>query len=192
MWLWSHHLLFWRKVANASEDPIRLLGHKSTLMAHGQPLIHQDLVVLLCKAPFQQVSPKPILMNVAIPPQIYNSTLAFVEHYTFFSAQLSSLSRSCWKAAQPSGVSITPCWICILSPSLSSKREHQQQRITRFNIHGTTILVLQNPHNAPWGLELLFAFLTVFCLNDPWELRVCVCEIYDTEWIYSFIPATSD
>ena len=50
-------------------------------MAHGQPLIHQDLVVLLCKAPFQQVSPKPILMNVAIPPQIYNSTLAFVEHY---------------------------------------------------------------------------------------------------------------
>lgn len=109
MWLWSHHLLFWRKVANASEDPIRLLGHKSTLMAHGQPLIHQDLVVLLCKAPFQQVSPKPILMNVAIPPQIYNSTLAFVEHYTFFSAQLSSLSRSCWMPTQPNS------WECILS-----------------------------------------------------------------------------
>ena len=36
---------------NAPQDTIGLLGHKATLLAHSQPVVHQDIQVLLCRAP---------------------------------------------------------------------------------------------------------------------------------------------
>ena len=41
--------------SNTPQDAIGL-GQKSTLLAHGQPVVHQDPQVLLCTAPLQQVS----------------------------------------------------------------------------------------------------------------------------------------
>ena len=45
---------------NAPQDAIGLLGHQATLLAHCQSVIHQDLQILLCRAPLQQaMSPNP-------------------------------------------------------------------------------------------------------------------------------------
>jgi len=45
------------------------LSHKGTLLAHGQPVIHKSIQVLLCSAPLQQVISQPVLMYVIIAPQ---------------------------------------------------------------------------------------------------------------------------
>lgn len=42
---------------NATLDPIGLLGHGGTLLAHSYPVFHQNPQVLLWRAPLQQVSP---------------------------------------------------------------------------------------------------------------------------------------
>lgn len=55
----------------------------------------------------------------------------------------------------------------------TAKRKHQQQRTTRFSVHGSAILVLQIPCKTCWGLELLFLLLSMFCLDGLWEFRVC-------------------
>ena len=39
------------------QDVTGLIGHKGTLLAHGQPVVHQDSQVLLHRARLQQVSP---------------------------------------------------------------------------------------------------------------------------------------
>ena len=39
-------------VPNAPQDTVGLLGHKSTLLAHGQLVVHQDPHILLCRAAF--------------------------------------------------------------------------------------------------------------------------------------------
>ena len=49
-------------LVNAPQETIGLLGHQSTLLAHGQPVVHQDPQVLLCRAPLQQVILYLILM----------------------------------------------------------------------------------------------------------------------------------
>ena len=49
-----------------------------TLMAHGQPVIHQDSQVLLRRASLQQVFSQPVLILVVFPSQVQGSTLAFV------------------------------------------------------------------------------------------------------------------
>ena len=46
------------------------LGHQGTLLAHSHLVGHQDPQVLLCRAPFQQLSPRPALMRALIPPQV--------------------------------------------------------------------------------------------------------------------------
>ena len=46
------HVLF-----NAPQDTVGLLGYKSTLMARGQPAVHQDTWILLRRASLEQVSP---------------------------------------------------------------------------------------------------------------------------------------
>jgi len=40
-------------LSNASQDTIGLLGLKGTLLAHGQPVVHQNTQALLHRAPFQ-------------------------------------------------------------------------------------------------------------------------------------------
>jgi len=47
---------------------IGLLGHKCTLLAHGQPVSHQDTQVPLCRAPLQHLIPQPVLVHAIIPP----------------------------------------------------------------------------------------------------------------------------
>jgi len=49
---------------NAPQATIGLLGCKDTLQAHGQPVVHQDTQVLLCRALLQQVSPSLALKHV--------------------------------------------------------------------------------------------------------------------------------
>ena len=44
------HALF-----NAPQDTIGLLGHKGTLLTHGQPVLHQDPQVFLCRALLSKV-----------------------------------------------------------------------------------------------------------------------------------------
>jgi len=48
----SGHALF-----NARQDTVGFLGHKGTMLARGLPVVYQDTQFLLCRAPFQQVSP---------------------------------------------------------------------------------------------------------------------------------------
>jgi len=43
-------------LSNTLQDTIGLLGHKGTLLAHGQAVAHQDPQVILCRAPVQQVT----------------------------------------------------------------------------------------------------------------------------------------
>jgi len=48
----------WPRVfLNTPQDTIGLLGHRGTLLAHSQPVFHQDTQVLLLRSLFQQVSP---------------------------------------------------------------------------------------------------------------------------------------
>ena len=46
-----------RALFDMPRDTIGLLGRKGTLQAHGQPAVHRDTQVLLCRAPLLQVSP---------------------------------------------------------------------------------------------------------------------------------------
>jgi len=40
---------------NALQDTNGLLSHRSMLLAHGYPAVHQDTQVLLCRGSLQQV-----------------------------------------------------------------------------------------------------------------------------------------
>ena len=64
---------------HASQDTICFLGHKGTLLTHGQPVVHQNTQVLLLRALLQQLIPKPILILMVIPSNMQDSTLASVE-----------------------------------------------------------------------------------------------------------------
>ena len=66
---------------NASQDPIGFLGSQGTLLAHGQPVIHQDTQVALHRAALQQVHPDPVLMHGVVPAQVEDPAFAFVEPY---------------------------------------------------------------------------------------------------------------
>lgn len=57
-------------LCNIPQNVADLLGHKGTLMAHGQPVAHQDSQILFRRAPFQYVSPSPALIHATIPPQV--------------------------------------------------------------------------------------------------------------------------
>ncbi|XP_052556631.1 uncharacterized protein LOC128089357 isoform X2 [Tympanuchus pallidicinctus] len=84
------HALF-----NAPQDAIGPLGHKGTLLAHGQPVVHQDTQVPLCRAPLQQLIPQPVLVHAIIPPQMQDSTLAFVKpHLVVFCPALQPVQVS--------------------------------------------------------------------------------------------------
>ena len=64
---------------DAPQDPIGLLGTQGTLLAHGQPIVHQDTQVPLRRPALQQVVPKPLLMHGVVPPQVQDLALALVE-----------------------------------------------------------------------------------------------------------------
>jgi len=51
---------------NAPQDSIGLLGSQGTLLAHGQPVVHQHSQVPLPRAALQQVRLKPVLVQVLL------------------------------------------------------------------------------------------------------------------------------
>jgi len=59
--------------------PVAFYGNEGTLLAHGQPVIHQHSQVPLCRAAVQQVRPKPVLVHGVVPPQVQDPALALVE-----------------------------------------------------------------------------------------------------------------
>ena len=58
---------------NALQDPIGLLGHQGTLLAHDHRVVHLDPQVPHCRTPLQQVTSQPVL--VVILTQVEDSTL---------------------------------------------------------------------------------------------------------------------
>jgi len=62
---------------NALQDPIGLLGHQDTLLAHDHPVVHLDPWVPHCRTPLQQVMFQPVLTLAVIPSQVQDSTFAF-------------------------------------------------------------------------------------------------------------------
>ena len=105
---------------NAPQDVIGLFGYKGTPLAHGQPVVHQNPQVLLCRAPFQHIIPYPVLTDVAIPPHMQDHTFPLNElhkvplHPAFQPVQV------CRMAAQPSGVPWKICDHAKAAPALQS------------------------------------------------------------------------
>ncbi|RMB97863.1 hypothetical protein DUI87_25341 [Hirundo rustica rustica] len=73
------HGKFFRNNPTAPQDTIGPPDCKDALLAHGQPVIHQNSQVLLSRASPQQINPQPVLVLGVIPPQVQDPTLAFVE-----------------------------------------------------------------------------------------------------------------
>lgn len=56
---------------NATQDIIKPLCHKSTLLVHAQVGVHQETSVLLCNATFEPVGPQNILdLGFVTPPGV--------------------------------------------------------------------------------------------------------------------------
>ncbi|XP_050567062.1 uncharacterized protein LOC118250829 [Cygnus atratus] len=67
------------RTGHSTPGSLGLLGHEGTLLAHGQPVVHQDPQVLLLRAPLQQVIPQPVLICPVVPSQVQDSTLALIK-----------------------------------------------------------------------------------------------------------------
>jgi len=52
---------------NAPQETIGLLGSQGTLLAHGQPVVHQHTQVPLRRAALHQVFLEPVLVHGAMP-----------------------------------------------------------------------------------------------------------------------------
>jgi len=88
---------------NVFQATTDLLGHKGTLLAHGQPVVHQDNQVLLYRAPLQWISPK----HMVISPQVKDSTIAPAEPHKVPLCPTQPV-QVLLKGALPSDVSDTP------------------------------------------------------------------------------------
>jgi len=64
---------------DASQNPVSFLGNQGTLLAHGQPVVHQDTQGPFHRAALQQVCPKPVLVHGVVPPQVQDPAFALVE-----------------------------------------------------------------------------------------------------------------
>ncbi|KAK4810721.1 hypothetical protein QYF61_007695 [Mycteria americana] len=92
--------------AMSTQDTVNLLCGKGTLLAHVQLGVHQDL---LCKAAFQLGGPQHVYWCMGLfLPWCRTWHFPLLNCMRFLSAHFSSLSRSLWMAAQPSGISATP------------------------------------------------------------------------------------
>lgn len=49
------------------------------LLFYVKLVVHQDPEVLLCRAAFHQVTPQPLLVHGAVPPQVKNFAFEFAE-----------------------------------------------------------------------------------------------------------------
>jgi len=98
---------------NAPQDAIGLFGNHGTLLAHGHLVIHQDTQVPLCRAALQQVSPSLYWCMGLFLPRCRTLYLPFLNFIRFLSAQLFSLSRSCWMTMNGKWVKIHLSGVCV-------------------------------------------------------------------------------
>ena len=145
---------------------IGLLGHKGTLLAHGHPIIHQDTQVLLCRAPFQHVSPWPVVMHEVIPPQVQDSKFAPVHQVSLCPALQSVLvllsgSTVLWRVGHSSQ-------LCIISklaegafyPFIQVIDEDLEHR-TQYWLWGAPLVIELQLDSAP-------LITTLWALLDGW------------------------
>ncbi|KAJ7413562.1 hypothetical protein BTVI_42994 [Pitangus sulphuratus] len=55
------------------------LGHLGTLLAHGQPVVDQHPQVLFCKATFQALCPKTVVLQKVVVTQVQDPVLDLTE-----------------------------------------------------------------------------------------------------------------
>ncbi|KAK4812905.1 LOW QUALITY PROTEIN: hypothetical protein QYF61_027299 [Mycteria americana] len=66
-------------ISDTSQDAIGHLGHLGTLLAHTQPAVNQHAQVLLCRAAFQPLFPKPVALHGVVVAQVQDPALSLVE-----------------------------------------------------------------------------------------------------------------
>ncbi|KAK4825114.1 LOW QUALITY PROTEIN: hypothetical protein QYF61_024005, partial [Mycteria americana] len=69
-------------ISDTGQDAIGLLGHLGTLLAHIQVAIDQYAQVLLCRAAFQPLFPKPVALHGVAVTQVQDLALGLVEPHT--------------------------------------------------------------------------------------------------------------
>ena len=148
---------------NASQDAIGLLGSRGTLLAHGQPVTHQHSQVPLSTELLSSRSAPSLYWCMGLfLPRCRTLPLPWLNLIRFLSAQLSSLSRSVWMAAQPAGVSTTP-------PSFVSSanllRVHSNSSSKSFHLH---IFI----HVYSLTVTYTSDFSNVFVLYPLWKINI--------------------
>ncbi|KAK4810817.1 hypothetical protein QYF61_008789 [Mycteria americana] len=135
-------------IPDTSQDAIGFLGHLGTLLAHIQPAVNQHLQVLLCRAAFQPLFPKPVALHGVVVTKVQDLALGLVESHTIASAHRSSLSRSLCRDFLPSSRSTLPH---NLVSSANLLRVHSIP-LSRSLIK---ILNRTGPNTEPWGTPLV-------------------------------------
>ncbi|KAK4831320.1 hypothetical protein QYF61_016809 [Mycteria americana] len=69
-------------IPDTSQDAIGFLGHLGTLLAHVQAAVSQHPQVLLCRAAFQPLFPKPVALHGVVVAQVQDLALGLVEPHT--------------------------------------------------------------------------------------------------------------
>ncbi|KAK4832478.1 hypothetical protein QYF61_023525 [Mycteria americana] len=69
-------------IFDTSQDAIGFLGHLGTLLAHIQAAVNQHPQVLLCRAAFQPLFPKPVVLHGVVVAQVQDLALGLVKPHT--------------------------------------------------------------------------------------------------------------
>ncbi|KAK4822635.1 hypothetical protein QYF61_018587 [Mycteria americana] len=69
-------------ISDTSQDAIGFLGHLGTLLAHIQAAVDQHPQVLLCRAAFQPLFPKPVALHGVAVTQVQDLALGLVKPHT--------------------------------------------------------------------------------------------------------------
>jgi len=84
----------WPCSFNAPEGAAGLLCHKGTLLAHGQPAVHQDNQILFCRAAQRQIIESKINIYTNVCLLFYSVLFLFSVKPTFV-AKAKALTVSC-------------------------------------------------------------------------------------------------
>ncbi|KAK4830186.1 LOW QUALITY PROTEIN: hypothetical protein QYF61_009213 [Mycteria americana] len=69
-------------IPDTNQDAIGFLGHLGTLLAHIQPAVNQHPQVILCRAAFQPLFPKPVVLHGVVVTQVQDLALGLAEPHT--------------------------------------------------------------------------------------------------------------
>lgn len=155
---------------NASRDAVGLLRYEGLLLVNGHFLVHKDPKVLLSRAALQLLRPQHVLMPGVILTQYKTLHLPLLNFMRFLSAQFSSLSRSLWAAAQPTGVTATPPGF-VSSVNLLKHHSAPSSRSLTKKLNST------RPSISPWGIPLLTRFQLTLC-DSSYPLGLVVQPVF--------------